>query len=839
MWPVCNNGSGMAHPLTIGEQVQTAESADAGILSDRPRGRSALMFMIGFGLAALLTAAATVALLMGQGLAGGANGFIRALLLLSLAISVGLAGILVHRFLRVARAWRAAATGARLHVRFVSLFSLAALAPAIIVAAFLGFTFSQGVDRWFSQRVESTIENAAEVGNAYVQLASGDVGGEVELMATDLNVARQGLTEDPGRYGAFLAEQAERRGFAAAYVIDSEARILARAEREGAVGYTGPSSGAYAVANQGDVWVRFDADNTRVLALYRLANYDDAFVLVSRQIEPQLMAQLVAFDQSVADYRRSQEERGALQLLFALAYLSTALLVLLAAGWVGLTSATRVAAPIGRLVYAARRVAAGDLNVRVDVEEERDEVDALAATFNRMTEQLGTQRRELVAAQEDAETRRRFIEAVLGGVGAGVVGVDRDGRITAANRSAVLLLGHGDENLVGRRLIDIAPEFAELLNQPAPSGETPPQRVDLMRDGGSLNLSVRMSPDGEGGLVLTFDDMTKLIAAQRQEAWKDVARRIAHEIKNPLTPIQLSAERLKRKYAGEITSDRETFEKCADTILRQVADIGRMVDEFSSVARMPTPRMAFADMSEIARETVFGQRLAFADIRVELEGADKPIGLVSDERMISQALLNLIKNAAESVQARRVRDGEPKDGFVQLRLRDLDYGVQFEVTDNGIGFPEKDRSRLIEPYFTTRTKGAGLGLAIVARIVEDHGGLIELDDAPGPRPRRSGAFRSSQARRRHRRHVDRASRSPPCPLTSSSSTTKPTSVIWCRASFKTTATRSAPPATATRRWTRSVAASPRWLCWTFGCRAAASTASSCWRCSRKSILKCR
>ncbi len=243
-----------------------------------------------------------------------------------------------------------------------------------------------------------------------------------------------------------------------------------------------------------------------------------------------------------------------------------------------------------------------------------------------------------------------------------------------------------------------------------------------------------MSSDAEGGYVLTFDDMTKLIAAQRQEAWKDVARRIAHEIKNPLTPIQLSAERLARKYSSEITSDRETFQKCTDTILRQVADIGRMVDEFSSLARMPTPRMAFADMSDIARSVVFGQRLAFADVRFEAEGVDHPIGLVCDERLIAQALLNLVKNGAESVQARRARDGEPKDGFVVLRLRDLEYGVQFEVIDNGLGFPEKDRHRLIEPYVTTRAKGTGLGLAIVARVVEDHGGLIELDDAPGTGP---------------------------------------------------------------------------------------------------------
>lgn len=714
-------------------QITANESAsDAAVLSDRPQGKSALAFAIGFGVAALLTATATIALLLGEGLAGEANTAIGGMLFASIAISAVLTGIFAHRMLRIAKAWRSAASGARLHLRFVTLFALAALAPAIIVAAFLGFTFSQGVDRWFSQRVESTIENAADVGRAYVDLASGGLSSEVEAMGVDLNAARQGLVDEPQRYLAFLNAQTERRALSAAYVVDSAGRVLARSEMPGAGPYRPPSRNAYVTANANQVSVRFDEPTNSVRALYRLNAYQDAYLLVARPVAPGLVSQLRAFDESVEDYRNARQQQGALRGLFGLAYLSTALLVLLAAGWVGLNSATRVAEPIGRLVGAARRVESGDLKARVSVGEERDEIDALATAFNRMTAQLDTQRRDLVAAQEDAEDRRQFIETVLAGVSAGVVGLDHNGRISAANRSAVQLLGV--ENLVGRRLIDVAPEFAELLNRASPMGETPAMRVDLMREGGSLNLSVRMSPEADGGLVLTFDDMTKLISAQRQEAWKDVARRIAHEIKNPLTPIQLSAERLRRKYADEITSDQDTFLKCTDTILRQVADIGRMVDEFSSFARMPTPRMAFADMSEIARQTVFGQRLAFSDLRIEVEGVDKPIGLVSDERLISQALLNLIKNAAESVQARRTRDGEPKDGFVLLRLRDLDFGVQFEVIDNGLGFPEKDRHRLIEPYVTTRTKGSGLGLAIVARIVEDHGGLIELDDAPGQSP---------------------------------------------------------------------------------------------------------
>lgn len=716
------------------QQSIVNDRPEVGVLSDRPRSRSALTFFIGFGVAALLTLGATLGLLTGQGLASQSNVAITWMLGASLAICAGLAGILAHRLVRIARAWRAEATGARLHLRFVTLFSLAALAPAVIVAAFLGFTFSQGLESWFSQRVENTIENAADVGRAYVNLASGDMGAEVQAMAEDLNLARRGLIDDPNRYGAFLIAQAQRRNFTSAYVIDRSGRLLARAQSDASSTYAPPTAQGFSAADQGSVSVRFDQPTDSLVALYKLSAYGNAYLRVTRRIEPGLVQGLRTFDQSVVDYRAARDRQGSLRVLFGTAYFSTAMLVLLAAIWVGLSSASRVAEPIGRLANAARRVAAGDLKARVNVNEERDEIDALAHAFNGMTAQLETQRRDLVAAQEEAETRSRFIEAVLGGVSAGVVGLDRDGRITATNRSAAQLLGHGDARVVGRRLIDVAPEFTELLNQPAPAGESRPQRVDLIRDENSLNLSVRMSSDAEGGYVLTFDDMTKLISAQRQEAWKDVARRIAHEIKNPLTPIQLSAERLARKYTSEITSDRETFQKCTDTILRQVADIGRMVDEFSSFARMPTPRMAFADMSDIARSVVFGQRLSFADIRFEAEGVDHPIGLVCDERLIAQALLNLVKNGAESVQARRARDGEPKEGCVVLKLRDLEYGVQFEVIDNGLGFPEKDRHRLIEPYVTTRTRGTGLGLAIVARVVEDHGGLIELDDAPGPSP---------------------------------------------------------------------------------------------------------
>jgi two-component system nitrogen regulation sensor histidine kinase NtrY len=692
--------------------------------------KGAFAFAIGFALSGVLTA---VAILIAVSKTGPLGDQLVWLLAASLAVNIALGAILAHRIVRIARQRRTTEAGARLHLRFVTLFSLGAFVPAVAVAVFLGAVLTQGVERWFSSRVESAIENAASVGRSFVDTTTANLSGEVQAMAADLNNARAAIVADAPRYAQFLALQAERRQLTSAYVIDGQGTILASAQESGASGFRVPTARARADADGGAVAIRFDEGANRIRALYKLTAYGDAYLYVTRDVDPGMLAQLRDFESSVVAYRAAQAGGGRLKTFLALAYVATASLVLLGAVWLGLGAATRIAEPIGRLADAARRVATGDLSAHVTTTTAHDEVGELAVAFNQMTDQLGAQRRQLVAAQEDAERRSRFIEAVLAGVSAGVISLDRDGRVTAANRSAAALLGVESGQIVGRRLIDFAAEFDDLLNSATPHADSPPRRVDVLRGAHTAHLSVRMSPDAEtGGFVLTFDDMTELIAAQRQEAWKDVARRIAHEIKNPLTPIQLSAERLRRKYAAEVRSDPETFQRCTDTILRQVSDIGRMVDEFAAFARMPTPRMAFADMSEVARSCVFAQRLSFADVQFEAIGADAPVGLVCDERLIGQVLANLLKNAAESIQARRQRDGEPKDGRVTLELRDLDYGVQFKVSDNGLGFPMQDRHRLIEPYVTTRVKGSGLGLAIVARIVEDHGGLIELDDPPAP-----------------------------------------------------------------------------------------------------------
>ncbi len=699
--------------------------------------RSSLGFAAGFVLAAALIGFALMAALSDDGVTGDARTTLFGLLLGSVAILIVMAVLLAHRIRRIGRSSVAQTSGARLHLRFVSLFSIAAVLPTVVVAIFMGVVVSRGVEQWFSQRARTAFETAAAVGRVNVDVAEESLRADMTDIAALLSAedARAALSDDTARYGEFLANLAERRELSAAYVISRSGVILASAERDGAAPFRAPPAHVWTTVESGAMASIADPDANLLRALYKLSGYEDGYLYIAAAVRPGILGALRRFDDAVFEYNEAERQRAQIQSLFTLSYLAMALLVLLGAVWLGLSNATRIAEPIGRLADAARRVAAGDFSGRVSVARERDEVDSLSIAFNRMTNQLDGQRRELIKAREEAEDRTQFIQAVLGGVSAGVIGVDRDGRITATNRSALQLLGLEETSLDGRRLVDVSELLGDLLNSPTPESETAPVRIEVAGSGTTRQLSVRMSPVADGGgFVLTFDDVTRLIAAQRQEAWKDVARRIAHEIKNPLTPIQLSAERLQRKYGAEVTSDPETFERCTATILRQVNDIGRMVDEFSSFARMPTPMMAFSDMAESTRDVVFAQRLASPDIRVDLEGADTPVGLVCDERLIAQTLTNLIRNACDGVNARRARDGEPKEGRVLVRLRDVEYGVQFEVSDNGIGFPEQGRDRLIEPYVTTRSKGTGLGLAIVARIVEDHGGILELHDAPAPGP---------------------------------------------------------------------------------------------------------
>jgi len=644
-------------------------------------------------------------------------------------ILIGLVAVVIgRRVLQLIRV-RSRDAGAQLHLRFATLFAAAAVIPAVVVALFFGMLVTRGVDSWFSQRVSSVVENSASVARSYLNEQRLTIGSEMLAMASDMNRAAPLLRESPVNYSRFLEGQAAIRNFAAAYVIDADGRVLARAEAPNAPPFVTPPPSALEGADK-EVVIRPFVNADLMRALYRLDEYEDAYLYVVRGVEPGILRDLDAASGSLAAYRDAEANRGRVQGAFILSYIETVMLVLVGAVWLGLAAANSISAPIGRLVQAADRVASGDLDARVDSEHDPDEIAVLSRAFNRMTSDLQTQQRALRDANEDAESRRQFIETVLGGVSAGVIGLDGEGRISAANRQAVVLLDLPQDAL-GQPLKEAAEELALVAAEGG--GE---QEVDVLRRGESRRLRVRVSAAAEGGMVLTFDDITRLVSAQRNAAWRDVARRIAHEIKNPLTPIQLSAERLRRKYRGQIQADLETFDRCTDTIIRQVGDIGRMVDEFSAFARMPAPQFGECDAAELLREAVFARRVASPEITVEMVEPAPEARVVCDNRMVGQALTNVLKNAAEAIHG-RMAQGDASQGRIQALLRIEDEYVVFEVEDNGVGLPAKGRDRLTEPYVTTREKGTGLGLAIVKRILEDHGGDLLLQDAAGHRGARA------------------------------------------------------------------------------------------------------
>jgi two-component system nitrogen regulation sensor histidine kinase NtrY len=649
------------------------------------------------------------------------------LLGLGFVLIVALAGVLSWRLLRLLGA-RSSDAGARLHLRFVTLFALAAVAPAVIVALFFGVLVTRGVDNWFSARVQSVVENSATVARSYVEEQKTYLSDHVALMANALNLAAPTLADSPVAYGRYLGDVATDNGFSAAYLVDREGRVLARAEPPRGARLLLPPASSFKTADEGDVSVEGFESADLFRALFRLRGYQDAYLYVVRPLNPGILSHLRETEASLAAYRRAKASRARIQAAFALSYLETVLLVLVGAVWLGMAAAAGIAAPVARLVQAAGRVAKGDLTARVDTRRDPEEIAVLSRAFNRMTLDLGQQQEALRAAHVDAESRRLFTEAVLLGVSAGVLGLDPAGRVSAENRQAGRLLGLAPGESQGRRLVDIAPELQAVASRASSVGGEAEEDVDVTRGGETRRLRARAS-HGPEGVVLTFDDITGLVAAQRNAAWKDVARRIAHEIKNPLTPIQLSAERLKRKYRKQISDDVETFDRCTDTIIRQVGDIGRMVDEFSAFARMPAPIFAAHDAAELLREAVFAQRVADPDVAIEIVGEAPATMLVCDGRIVGQALANVLKNAGEATTARLAARPSPP-GRIEVRMTLAEDRLDISVEDNGVGLPTQDRHRLTEPYVTTREKGTGLGLAIVKRILEDHGGRLTLGDAP-------------------------------------------------------------------------------------------------------------
>ncbi|MDO9337438.1 MAG: PAS domain-containing sensor histidine kinase [Caulobacter sp.] len=661
----------------------------------------------------------------GGELVGPASQTVLIVLGVNLVLILGIAVLIGRRVAQVVDEGRGDA-GARLHRRFLILFAVAAVAPALVVAGFSGALVTQGVEAWFSQRVRSVVENSGAVARSYVDEQSNDIRNNMMLMSGDLNEAAPFIRSKPMAFGHFMATQASYRGFPGAYLLDREGRVLARAETEDPPPFLAPPKASFQAADEGDISLRPFESADLFRALYRLKGYDDAYLYVVRPVDRGILAHLRETESSLIAYRDAAERRGMVQAAFALSFLETALLVLIAAIWLAITVANSIAVPIGRVVRAAGQVASGHLDARVELGDEPEDIAVLSKAFNSMAGDLQAQQAALTAASLDAESRRMFIETVLLGVSAGVIGVDAGGAISAANRQAARLLDVDGAAVQGRQLSEIAPELGQVWAAALETRIEAETEVDIVRHGETLRLRVRAGVAGDDGVVLTFDDITRLITAQRNAAWRDVARRIAHEIKNPLTPIQLSAERLRRKYRHEITGDLETFDRCTDTIIRQVGDIGRMVDEFSAFARMPTPKFGSHDPAEMLRAGVFALRVASPDIAVEM--AEPPEGLVfsCDDRMVGQALTNVLKNAAEAIAG---RSGAHEKGRILASLHADEQAMCFIIEDNGVGLPTRDRDRLTEPYVTTREKGTGLGLAIVKRIAEEHGGELLLSDA--------------------------------------------------------------------------------------------------------------
>ncbi len=641
--------------------------------------------------------------------------------------------------------------GSRLHIRIVGLFSVIAVIPAILLAIFASISLDRGLDHWFSSRTKSIINSAIDVANSYLsehgQVIRADIvatANDLEANASQFQAYVNSITglpsniveSDPARFGPFLTVQASMRALPGAYLLDGQGKILSKASGDDEIPFIPPSREHLKAAEAGRIVLIPPGQTNQVRALKRIEKFDDAYLYLVRMVDPKVITHLRNTRENVIEYGQLDQRRTGVQIAFGLMYVAIALTLLLAALWLGLWFANRLVSPIRRLITAANVVSEGDLDVKVKVKKRDGDLGQLSSTFNTMVTVLKEQRNDLLNVNTLLNDRRRFMEAVLSGVSAGVIGVNVDGNITLVNRSAEKLLSVSEKDLLDQPLSNVLGDFSDLYLQ---AREQPDKFVQdqimLVIAGVERNFAVRVtreqSGDEDHGYIITFDDITELVTAQRSSAWADVARRIAHEIKNPLTPIQLSAERIRRKYGKSITEDREIFEQCTDTIIRQVGDIGRMVDEFSSFARMPKPVMEQNDVRTVVRDavTLFSVSEPEIDFPVELD-AD-PIMTLCDQRLLSQAVTNLVKNATEAIAARTEQDPEQENfqGEVKTVVRSNDKNFIVEVIDNGIGLPAKHRNRLLEPYMTTREKGTGLGLAIVQKIAEQHGGTVQLEDA--------------------------------------------------------------------------------------------------------------
>lgn len=732
-----------------GQGLEPASAAAAFDDGDLPLPEAKpLAFWIGLAVTilALVSGLATFLILTGLTPIVPRNSVVFWVLLINALLIVAMIAVVAWQVRDLLAAWRAKVPGSRLHIRIVALFSVIAALPAILLAAGATTTFARTFDS-ISSRTKQIVENSLDVANAYLEEHGQVIRTDIVNMAKDLDDAAELVGGNPVQLRRLVIAQAGLRELPVAYVIDATGKALVAALDNEKLPYKVPPPEIIALAEQGQVPLSTPTENFRVNAIVKLQRYPGNYLYVARGVSPKVMGHLRRTQAAVTEYEETRKRRGELKFAHGLIYFALSLTSLLVAIWAGLWFAGRFVAPIRRLIGAAQQVSRGNLQVALPIRRGEGDLRRLSQTFNTMTSELKTQRDALVTANEQLSERRAFMEAVLTGVSAGVLGVDAQGCVTLANRSAEQLLGQPPRALIGRRLDELLPEIATTVGGGSEQvvRSRPQHEVKLTVNGEERTFAVRVTQEQAGGsdqgAVVTFDDITELVSAQRTSAWADVARRIAHEIKNPLTPIILSAERLRRKYGRVITEDRETFDKLTATIERQAGDIKTMVDEFAAFARVPKPVMETNDLREALQEPVILFREAHTNVSYILDIPVQPLKGLFDRRLISQAITNLVKNATEAVES-AAEGAEPGwKGQVETRLKLTEDRAEIEVIDNGIGLPKQNRARLLEPYVTNKGhKGTGLGLAIVQKIVEQHGGVLTLEDAPTAPGRVRGAL---------------------------------------------------------------------------------------------------
>jgi two-component system nitrogen regulation sensor histidine kinase NtrY len=690
---------------------------------------------------ALLSACLTFIVLTGLTPIEPTPAVVYSFILINAATILLLVGIIVREVWQVMQARRRGRAAARLHIQIVGLFSIIAVLPAVLVAIVANVTIDRGLDRLFSGPTREAIENSLTIARAYAYEHAQLIRDDILGMANDIAHARPLYDQDRGTFRQLLTASAAARNLPGAMLIDKDRNILETAQT--GINQTFVTPPPEFLKNVKENEPEIAVESNYVAAVIRLRAFNDTFLYVARLLDPRVVTQLNETQASVAEYAAIESRRLGIQVSFALMFAEIALTILMASILIGLNFANWLVAPIRRLMSAANIVSTGDLHVQVPVHRSEGDLAQLGETFNKMTQELRTQRDELVSASDLIDSRRRFIEAVLSSASAGIIGVDASGNVGILNRSAEKLIGHAESETMDHPLSDVLPELDDMMKSAREGTQRLVQgQITITRDGHERNLSVRVSAEqtsqSRDSYIITIDDITELVSAQRTSAWGDVARRIAHEIKNPLTPIQLSAERIRRKFGKVITEDKNIFEQCTDTIVRQVDDIRRMVDEFARFARMPKPVMEGEDVADTVRQAVFLMRVGHPTIDIEADIKQDPMRAQFDRRLISQALTNIIKNAIEAIEA--VPPDQLDKGRIDVIAARENDDILIDVIDNGIGLPKVARARLLEPYVTTREKGTGLGLAIVGRVLEDHGGRIELKDAADFKPGQRGAW---------------------------------------------------------------------------------------------------